>query len=627
MKNIITTHLHYFRGWKYNNELNIANNHFDISEIKQSIAVAFFIILSTSLLLNSVQSSINAKNHLHSNSNFIYQLENKNFTNHQTNNIFNNLLNIKTANAASITPYEATPLKQTHFLTIEPNKTNTITLEIKNTGEKTWEKSKTSLETGPFLRTPSNFKHSSWQTPFRVSTLASDIKPGQTASFTISLTNNYTEGEYQENFQLVYNNFPITNSLVRLFVTVKTPTITPSTITNNNLPTTTAITTTNTIAIVSTIIQDIPITTTNTVVITKNTPITNKIVTKTSTPKNSDNKVVCVSSVTNSNSSDNNPCQTNSIEEDSTNGTIQTNIKFTSEPIIRIGLFDTENAQRVTSNINYNVYAGNLLILSNLNPNYVSTLSFNKETKEYAVSTNSTTKFSIFPIRFVPSNPNGVITLIDFNKRPNWNTNLNDNKFRNIIEFNYSNTTKKLWVINELKMSDYLKGLSETSNYSPVEYQKVIATAARSYAIYHYNRGVEIGNLQASTKHTAENFHLDAIWDQVYRGYNSEIRLTKLQEAVNQTKGLVVTYNNNIVVTPYFSQSDGRTRAWEEVWYGDPKPWLKSVSVPQEVNKDMWGHGVGLSARGALYMTRDENVNWQDTLKYYYQNTDIQKIY
>ncbi len=169
--------------------------------------------------------------------------------------------------------------------------------------------------------------------------------------------------------------------------------------------------------------------------------------------------------------------------------------------------------------------------------------------------------------------------------------------------------------------------MAETSNYSPLDFQKVMTTAARTYVLYHYYRGLAYVNKEASTKHENEYFHVDATYDQVYKGYNSEIKMPKLSQAVNETSGMIVTYNNELAITPYFSNSDGRTRSWVEVWGGTQKPWLVSVSVPEDNGQKLWGHGVGLSARGALIMVRDKGKTWQETLKYFYTKTELQKAY
>ena len=144
----------------------------------------------------------------------------------------------------------------------------------------------------------------------------------------------------------------------------------------------------------------------------------------------------------------------------------------------------------------------------------------------------------------------------------------------------------------------YLRGLAETSEISPFEYQKALHTAARTYANYHIRRNTKHGGV----------FHIDAKYDQVYRGYGAEARSPSITRAVNETRGKIVTYNGELAITPYFSRSDGRTRSWGEVWYGGSNyPWLVSVPVPwdEEAGRTLWGHGVGLSATGALDAAND----------------------
>jgi stage II sporulation protein D len=160
--------------------------------------------------------------------------------------------------------------------------------------------------------------------------------------------------------------------------------------------------------------------------------------------------------------------------------------------------------------------------------------------------------------------------------------------------------------------------LAVSSNNNPIEYHKALAIAARTYAQYNINIG---------GKHPAGYFHLNAsAYDQVYRGYNSEIRLPNFVKAVEETRGLAVVYNGDIVVTPYFSQSDGRTRAWEEVWFGSGKPWLVSRPDPNCAGMSLFGHGVGLSARGARGMALAGSTSEQ-ILKHYYAGVGLKTIY
>lgn len=288
-------------------------------------------------------------------------------------------------------------------------------------------------------------------------------------------------------------------------------------------------------------------------------------------------------------------------------------------PLIRVGLYYTSSAVILTANYSYKVKDQNKSLLASVPAGVQSNVTFNFSNKTYSLSANGVNLATSSYLRFEGDASNTVFEIISFDNVTGWNANLNDNKFLGSLEIRYASATSRLWVINELQLENYLKGLAETTNYSPLEYQKALVTAARTYAMYHYNRG---------TKHAAENFTVDATNDQVYRGYNSQLRLTVVTQAVEQTKGMVVTYGDQVVVTPYFSYSDGYTRDWEDVWGGSPVPWCRAVKEPAGYDKTtMYGHGVGLSARGALLLANDYSYGYEQILKYYYTGIELKKIY
>lgn len=297
-----------------------------------------------------------------------------------------------------------------------------------------------------------------------------------------------------------------------------------------------------------------------------------------------------------------------------------------NEPIIRVGLFSFTTAQRLSFNTIYDIYGGSQLLFSGVAAGTSVTVSFDPASRAYAVALSGSPKTTASPLRFIPRDPMGVATLLDYRNGPAWNPLASDNRFRGTIEVRYTEPAKKIWFINELPVEMYLKGMAETTNSSPLEFQKIMTTAARSYVMYHYQRGLQFGLIDASTKHADDHFHVDSYYDQVYRGYNSELRMPKLVAAIEATRGVVVTYAGKTVVTPYFSNSDGRTRDWTEVWGGSAVPWLKSVSVPYDVGKTLFGHGVGMSARGALLMV-SEGKFWEDVLKYFYTGITLVKAY
>lgn len=499
--------------------------------------------------------------------------------------------------------------KNTDFLTLKPGEPSTYKVTYKNTGKTTWNKDSIYLETGDFLKSFSKLQNAEWLKFYRPKGLGADVKPGQsvTLSFPITAPGDVI-GDIQQNFQLVENGQqPIKGTTLRLFVTIKPAVI----IAKANNPTPVA---------------------KNSVVATANSSI-KTITTQTSTAavvtKANTSSFSCQATgvLTSEQIQQFANCNTAAFENDKTNGQSSINIADRREPMIRVGLFSTTLTQGVSQASITDVYADTDPLFSGVSANQIITLGFDFSTKQYSATVSGMTKYSLKPVRIVPRTPNSPATLLDYRTTPTGSGAVSDNRFRNTIEMQYSAKTCKLWVINELPLGFYLKGLGETSNASPVEFQKVMLSAARTYAMYHYNRGIDYNIKDGSTKHADEHFHLDATYDQVYRGYSSELRIPTLVQAENETKGMVITYQGKVVVTPYFSRSDGRTRAWTEVWGGVGMPWLQSVAVPQDSGQTLWGHGVGMSARGALLMVVNDKKSWDAVIRYFYAGVDIQKIY
>ncbi len=233
---------------------------------------------------------------------------------------------------------------------------------------------------------------------------------------------------------------------------------------------------------------------------------------------------------------------------------------------------------------------------------------------KYLYNDGSGQKTSANALRFVPEKSHAVMTITNFDRRVTRKAAKAYNTFRNVLEIRYNASKDRTWVINELKMEYYLRGLAETSNSSPAEFQKTLLTAARTYAYYHWQR---------ATKHKAEGYHVDAYLDQVYWGYGQEEQTPNITAAVEATRGRVVTYNGETAITAYFSRSDGRTRNWSDVWGGNI-PWSVSVPVPCDVGKTLWGHGVGMSASGALCMAND-GQSYDKILKHFYTGIDTKQ--
>ncbi|MDD5726370.1 MAG: SpoIID/LytB domain-containing protein [Patescibacteria group bacterium] len=288
-----------------------------------------------------------------------------------------------------------------------------------------------------------------------------------------------------------------------------------------------------------------------------------------------------------------------------------------AEPIIRVGLYGTDDDTLVVRGFvtGMNLTQGGSTVCS-VGVGQEITIKFDRVNKVYKASGSGCQSQSSQYYVAVAADGLSPLEVTDISRPVSWLPGANDNKFRAKLELRYAPKTDMVWVINELPIEYYLKGIAETSDVSPAEFQKTLLTAARTYAMYHVTR---------ATKHADEYYIVDAKYDQVYRGYGQEARSPSIVAGVDATRGLVVTYNNVIAITPYFSRSDGRTRDWSEVWYGTVA-WCKGVPVPQDAGKTLWGHGVGMSASGALAMAK-EGQTYDQILKYFYTGIALTRMY
>jgi stage II sporulation protein D len=123
-------------------------------------------------------------------------------------------------------------------------------------------------------------------------------------------------------------------------------------------------------------------------------------------------------------------------------------------------------------------------------------------------------------------------------------------------------------VINELPLEEYLYGVikMEVDPRWPSETLKAQAVAARTLALYSLNR------------FAAEGYDVRATTDsQVYGGIQAED--PRATTAVEETRGLVITYRGTPILSVYHSDSGGHTESSEYVW-GGSYAYLRGVADP-----------------------------------------------
>lgn len=183
------------------------------------------------------------------------------------------------------------------------------------------------------------------------------------------------------------------------------------------------------------------------------------------------------------------------------------------------------------------------------------------------------------------------------------NKNLNISRNSIVKSEEYKNTDKSILLpkiskikvfiskenkVKELSLEEYVTGV--VASEMPAEFEidalKAQAVAARTYALAHVT---EFGGILCKN---AKGANLcDTVHCQVYTSKEERIKLwakdgekywDKIKTAVDDTQGEVLTYNNSLVMEPYyFATSSGKTENSEDV-FSNSIPYLRSVDSPGE---------------------------------------------
>lgn len=157
----------------------------------------------------------------------------------------------------------------------------------------------------------------------------------------------------------------------------------------------------------------------------------------------------------------------------------------------------------------------------------------------------------------------------------------------------------KLGKIQAMNMEEYLCGVlaGEMSAEFDIEALKAQALAARTYVKYKENQG-------SNSKHKNALVCTDFRHCQEYKSPEElekrngkawmESSYKKIKQAVDETKGQIITYKGKPILTLYFSTSSGKTENSEEV-FSSAYPYLKSVDSPYDKNAPKYISALELS--------------------------------
>lgn len=132
---------------------------------------------------------------------------------------------------------------------------------------------------------------------------------------------------------------------------------------------------------------------------------------------------------------------------------------------------------------------------------------------------------------------------------------------------------RALSVVNQVDLEEYVKGVvpSEVSSAWHPEMLKVQAVAARTYALYNKM-------LSAAREYDV----VATTQDQVYRGRSGVDQ--RVEEAVESTRGIVVTHQQAPIYAAFSSTAAGPTEDAVNVWANKDLPYLKGVECPFDLD-------------------------------------------
>lgn len=141
----------------------------------------------------------------------------------------------------------------------------------------------------------------------------------------------------------------------------------------------------------------------------------------------------------------------------------------------------------------------------------------------------------------------------------------------------------------DLELEDYIVGVvaAEAPGAFEIEALKAQAVAARTYALWRRSLGQEAGHrdhpeatICTSHLHCQAWLSLDELRERHGKKWIKEY-LPKIEEAVASTRGIIMTYNMEVIEPLYHSTSGGHTENSEDV-FAQALPYLRSVSSPYE---------------------------------------------
>ena len=185
-------------------------------------------------------------------------------------------------------------------------------------------------------------------------------------------------------------------------------------------------------------------------------------------------------------------------------------------------------------------------------------------------------KVDFFRIR-VPKDE--VIEIKSWKRKPSWDKSgtLNDNKFRWDIVLYLKEGN--LFVVNDIFLDDYLKWLWEVSDNTNIEKIRTIIILARTYARWYITKARKFAWEWYDASDDPNVF-------QKYLWFGLEQRSPNVNNIVEETRDLVITFDWKLIKPWYFSSSEWKTTSFID--FCKTSKWVPDCAYPENFPFLVW---------------------------------------
>jgi len=185
----------------------------------------------------------------------------------------------------------------------------------------------------------------------------------------------------------------------------------------------------------------------------------------------------------------------------------------------------------------------------------------------------------------------------------------------NIIKL-YHKSTKK---VEKVKIDTYVSNVVAAE--IPVDYDiqalKAQAIVARTYTVYKMKNGSKHKKDGADICDDSSCCQAWISKEERYKAWktNRISKWRKIEKAVNDTRGLIITYNNKPINAFFHSNSGGFTDSPKYVWGGEGYPYLKSVETSGEDGYEQYSSSLKISKKNFIKKLKEKHKNFKIDFK------------